>query len=909
MSYGGLGGLGTPPPLLYHPHPQLGGLGSDGGFSLGMGGGSGVPSGNDDDMSPDADNMDDLASDPLSPHNDITRSFVRMTCHPLGQTALRRTASQALLAFAKILLKIATDDSLARWRKFKRLKPHLTSIGGLLCRSDVEAGTATTTTAIQQPPQASSSSSASCLYHFPSGVRRGPGMGLHVGWAIEGAIGSRHKIDATYLSPNVNMAARLAAATKQYAVGLLFSRSFYKLLPRILQDRCRHVDNVLLKGCAKPISIYTFDIWLPKSDDATSATTTAAGMTTIAAGQAMRAPAGAAMVTGTASATSHLAPPLPATTSALASPSGLPVSSPTPLLPSSPSVLIDISGVEEATGSSRGNSNLIPHGAAGSSLAPTPADTPAAAAATASAKGSAVSPGFMSMALPVSTTPAQGMSSPSSAENSGNPTPALSASASASHTRNPSVHVTWNVALTDSSGQPLSLATTTTVAAAERKGAASVNASGSTTPALQQPPPLKRPQSLGLPSGISSGGSRAMTASASHHQLLPPLGGSAVPSRQPSASPQPLSASLSVSPSPRLSSVSLEQHVRQSLDADMQRLNATRRSSLTGAHPHPLSSRAVSGAGGAGGSGSGGGGAAASEGGHHSRRRSVSALQASHALQQQQQAELAHALHQQQLYQQQLLQQHLLQIQQQQQFQLWQQQQALADFGDASSTTASVSGVGGTVAASSTAFLMSPSPPPPASIAELGAQPLAHSLLPTSLHAHHLPSAPPSAGQTPLLPSAQQLQPPDLASSRSTSSAWPTALSLDALSAHPPPPPPPSSMQQLQEVRINMPPFGPTPPQQQPPPASVTTDPLLQKLLFVLMSLQNHTAHPLLVLTHNHASACYAQGEWLSARLLYEQVLAWQPNDGPAKVLLEYMQRTNFRPPPDWEGYRKLEKK
>lgn len=33
-------------------------------------------------------------------------------------------------------------------------------------------------------------------------------FGLHAGWAIEGAVGSRHKIDATYLSPHVNLAAR-----------------------------------------------------------------------------------------------------------------------------------------------------------------------------------------------------------------------------------------------------------------------------------------------------------------------------------------------------------------------------------------------------------------------------------------------------------------------------------------------------------------------------------------------------------------------------------------------------------------------------------------------------------------------------------------------------------------------------
>lgn len=49
------------------------------------------------------------------------------------------------------------------------------------------------------------------------------GFGLHLGWAIEGLIGSSFKIDASYLSPNVNMAARLEAATKQYGVQILIS--------------------------------------------------------------------------------------------------------------------------------------------------------------------------------------------------------------------------------------------------------------------------------------------------------------------------------------------------------------------------------------------------------------------------------------------------------------------------------------------------------------------------------------------------------------------------------------------------------------------------------------------------------------------------------------------------------------
>ena len=49
------------------------------------------------------------------------------------------------------------------------------------------------------------------------------GFGLHIGWAIEGAIGSEYKIDASYLSPNVNMASRLEAATRQYSLHLLIS--------------------------------------------------------------------------------------------------------------------------------------------------------------------------------------------------------------------------------------------------------------------------------------------------------------------------------------------------------------------------------------------------------------------------------------------------------------------------------------------------------------------------------------------------------------------------------------------------------------------------------------------------------------------------------------------------------------
>ncbi|EKX53110.1 hypothetical protein GUITHDRAFT_50110, partial [Guillardia theta CCMP2712] len=56
------------------------------------------------------------------------------------------------------------------------------------------------------------------------------GFGLHYGWAIECAIGSQHKVDVSYLSPHVNIASRLEAASKQYGVSILLSGDVFELL-------------------------------------------------------------------------------------------------------------------------------------------------------------------------------------------------------------------------------------------------------------------------------------------------------------------------------------------------------------------------------------------------------------------------------------------------------------------------------------------------------------------------------------------------------------------------------------------------------------------------------------------------------------------------------------------------------
>ena len=86
------------------------------------------------------------------------------------------------------------------------------------------------------------------------------GFGLHYGWAIEGAIGSYFKVDVSYLSPNVNMAARLEAATKQYDVPILLSGEFFDILSISIKRFCRKVDIVNVKGSLQALRLYSPDI-------------------------------------------------------------------------------------------------------------------------------------------------------------------------------------------------------------------------------------------------------------------------------------------------------------------------------------------------------------------------------------------------------------------------------------------------------------------------------------------------------------------------------------------------------------------------------------------------------------------------------------------------------------------------
>jgi class 3 adenylate cyclase len=86
------------------------------------------------------------------------------------------------------------------------------------------------------------------------------GLGLHIGYAIEGAIGSYYKIDASYLSSHVRMAERLEGSTKHYGVPLLISETLHRKFTRKTKGYCRTVDYCVMAGNPKPVRLFTIDI-------------------------------------------------------------------------------------------------------------------------------------------------------------------------------------------------------------------------------------------------------------------------------------------------------------------------------------------------------------------------------------------------------------------------------------------------------------------------------------------------------------------------------------------------------------------------------------------------------------------------------------------------------------------------
>jgi len=152
-----------------------------------------------------------------APNKNIGDAFL-LVWKPKGSLTVRQIAESALRSYVSIIIEMTRDKVLMRWA----------------ARHDIQE-------------------------RMPGYVVR-LGCGLHYGWAIECAIGSHHKIDASYLSPHVNLSSRLEAATKQYGVPILLSGEMHGLMSDEVKSLCRLIDRVTVKGSNAPMYLYTYDV-------------------------------------------------------------------------------------------------------------------------------------------------------------------------------------------------------------------------------------------------------------------------------------------------------------------------------------------------------------------------------------------------------------------------------------------------------------------------------------------------------------------------------------------------------------------------------------------------------------------------------------------------------------------------
>ena len=81
------------------------------------------------------------------------------------------------------------------------------------------------------------------------------GYGLHYGWAIEGAVGTNIKIDCSYLSPNVNLAARLEGSCEPGKI--LVSHPTWLLVRDEIP--CEPKGEIRVKNVRDPVRVYEVD--------------------------------------------------------------------------------------------------------------------------------------------------------------------------------------------------------------------------------------------------------------------------------------------------------------------------------------------------------------------------------------------------------------------------------------------------------------------------------------------------------------------------------------------------------------------------------------------------------------------------------------------------------------------------
>jgi class 3 adenylate cyclase len=132
---------------------------------------------------------------------------------------LAKLADMSIAAFCKILASLQTSSSLAAYRGHPRIQSFL-----------------------------------------GANYRVNLNVGLHAGWAFEGAMGSEYKIDASYISPNIAITADIETATRHYRVPLLITEDVIRLCSTGICTKCRKIDTVHISGHHDELDLFCVDL-------------------------------------------------------------------------------------------------------------------------------------------------------------------------------------------------------------------------------------------------------------------------------------------------------------------------------------------------------------------------------------------------------------------------------------------------------------------------------------------------------------------------------------------------------------------------------------------------------------------------------------------------------------------------
>lgn len=96
-------------------------------------------------------------------------------------------------------------------------------------------------------------SHAICL---PDGDRFNVGIGIHIGYATAGTIGSQARFEYTFIGDTVNIASRLDGLSKRLGYSIIISEETYKHLKTTTQEKFTDLGEQKIRGKEVPLQVY-----------------------------------------------------------------------------------------------------------------------------------------------------------------------------------------------------------------------------------------------------------------------------------------------------------------------------------------------------------------------------------------------------------------------------------------------------------------------------------------------------------------------------------------------------------------------------------------------------------------------------------------------------------------------------